>query len=104
VRRYVRAYVEGLHRFKSDKNFALKVIAKYSRITDAEALDETYQHYAIKVMPKVPYPTIRGIQMVLDEIGSRAPKARNLAPESFIDVSYLRDLERTGFIKTLYGD
>jgi len=104
VRRYVRAYVEGLHRFKSDKNFALKVIAKYSRITDAEALDETYQHYAIKVMPKVPYPTIRGIQMVLDEIGSRTPKARNLAPESFLDVSYLRDLERTGFIKTLYGD
>jgi len=104
VRRYLRAYVEGLHRFKSDKNFALKVIAKYSRITDAEALDETYQHYAIKVMPKVPYPTIRGIQMVLDEIGSRTPKARNLAPESFIDVSYLRDLERTGFIKTLYGD
>jgi NitT/TauT family transport system substrate-binding protein len=104
VRRYVRAYVEGLHRFKSDKNFALKVIAKYSRITDAEALDETYQHYAIKVMPKVPYPTIRGIQMVLDEIGSRTPKAKNLAPESFIDISYLRDLERTGFIKTLYGD
>jgi len=104
VRRYLRAYVEGLHRFKSDKNFALKVIAKYSRITDAEALDETYQHYAIKVMPKVPYPTIRGIQMVLDEIGSRTPKARNLAPESFLDVSYLRDLERTGFIKTLYGD
>ena len=73
-------------------------------ITDAEALNETYQHYAIKVMPKVPYPTIKGIQMVLDEIGSRTPKAKNLTPESFIDISYLRDLERAGIIKTLYNE
>jgi NitT/TauT family transport system substrate-binding protein len=104
VRRYLRAYVEGLHRFKTDKDFAMKVIAKYSRITDGEALNETYQHYAIKVMPKVPYPTIKGIQMVLDEIGSRTPKAKNLTPESFIDISYLQELERAGVIKALYRD
>jgi len=104
VRRYLRAYVEGLHRFKTDKSFAVKVIGKYSRITDQEALEETYQHYAVKVMPRVPYPTIKGIQMVLDEIGLRTPKARRLPPESFIDVNYLRELEQGGFIKKLYGE
>lgn len=104
TRRYLRAYVEGLHRFKSDKNLALKVIGKYSRITDAEALEETYQHYAVKVMPRVPYPTTRGIQMVLDEIATRVPKAKNLSPEHFIDVSYLKELERSGFVKKLYGE
>lgn len=104
VRRYLRAYVEGLHRFKTDKNFAVKVIGKYSRITDQEALEETYQHYAVKVMPRVPYPTTKGIQMVLDEIGARAPKAKSLAPENFVDVSYLKELEQSGFIKKLYGD
>jgi NitT/TauT family transport system substrate-binding protein len=104
VRRYVRAYVEGLHRFKSDKNFALKVIGKYSRITEKDALEETYQHYAVKIMPKIPYPTIKGIQMVLDEIGARTPKAKSLSPESFIDVSYLKELEQGGFFKKLYGE
>jgi len=104
ARRYVRAYVEGLHRLKTDKNFAVRVIGKYSRSTDQEALEETYQHYAVKVMPKVPYPTIKGIQMVLDEIGSRTPKAKSLAPENFIDVAYLRELEQSGFIKKLYGE
>jgi len=104
VRRYLRAYVEGLHRFKTDKNFAVKVIGKYSRITDQEALEETYQHYAVKVMPRVPYPTTKGIQMVLDEIGARTPKAKSSSPESFIDVSYLKELEQSGFIKKLYGD
>lgn len=104
VRRYLRAYVEGLKRFKTDKSFAVKVIGKYSRSADPEALEETYQHYAVKVMPRVPYPTIKGIQMVLDEIGSRTPKAKSLPPDGFIDVSYLKELEQSGFIKKLYGE
>ncbi len=106
VRRYLRAYVEALHRFKTDKNFSIRVIGKYSRIADAdiEALEETYQHYAVKVMPTVPYPTLKGIQMVLDEIGARTPKAKSLTPENFIDVSYLKELEQNGFIKKLYGE
>jgi NitT/TauT family transport system substrate-binding protein len=104
VRRYLRAYVEGLHRFKTDKNFSLKVIGKYTRISEADALEETYQHYAVKVMPKVPYPTTKGIQMVLDEIGSRDAKAKNLSPAALIDVHYLNELEQSGFVKNLYGE
>ena len=104
IRRYIRAYVEGLHRFKTDKNFSLKVFAKYTRITEPEMLEETYQHYAIKIMPRVPYPTIKGIRTVLDEIGTRNPKAKALSPSSFIDVSILNDLEQSGFIKNLYGN
>jgi ABC-type nitrate/sulfonate/bicarbonate transport system substrate-binding protein len=104
LKRYLRAYVEGLHRFKTDKSFAVKVIGKYSRITDQEALEETYQHYAVKVMPKVPYPTTKGIQLVLDEMSLRNPKAKGLAPANFIDVGYLKELEQGGFIKKLYGE
>jgi NitT/TauT family transport system substrate-binding protein len=104
IRRYLRAYVEGLHRLKTDKNFSMKVIGKYSRISEADALEETYQHYAVKVMPRVPYPTTKGIQMVLDEMSSRNPKAKSLQPDSFIDVANLRELEQSGFIKNLYGE
>src|SRR5688572_8166587 len=104
IRRYLRAYVEGLHRLKTDKAFSMKVIGKYSRISEAEALEETYQHYAVKVMPRVPYPTTKGIQMVLDEMSSRNPKAKSLQPGSFIDVANLRELDQSGFIKNLYGE
>jgi len=104
TRRYLRAYVEGLHRLKTDKSFSMKVIGKYSRISEADWLEETYQHYAVKVMPRVPYPTIKGIQMVLDEMSQRNPKAKGLLPASFIDVTILRELEQSGFIKSLYGE
>jgi NitT/TauT family transport system substrate-binding protein len=104
LRRYMRAYVEGLHRLKTDGPFAKRVIAKYSRINEAEALNETYQHYAVKVMPNIPYPTNKGIQMVLDEIGSRSPRAKSLSPSSLVDVTYLQELEQSGFTKRLYGE
>lgn len=104
IRRYVRAYVEGLHRFKTDKAFSLKVLAKYTRINEPEILEETYQHYALRVMPKIPYPTMKGIQTVLDEIGTRIPKAKTLQPANFIDVTFLKELEQSGFIKNLYGE
>jgi NitT/TauT family transport system substrate-binding protein len=104
ARRYVRAYVEGLHRLKTDKSLAIKIIGKYSRITEQDALEETYQHYAVKVMPKIPYPTMKGIQMVLDEIGARTPKVKSLPPSSFVDATFLQELEKSGFIKKLYGD
>jgi NitT/TauT family transport system substrate-binding protein len=55
-------------------------------------------------MPKVPYPTMKGIQMVLDEIGARTPKVKSLPPSSFVDVTFLRELEKSGFIKNLYGE
>ena len=102
IRRYLRAYVEGLHRLKTNKNFSMKVIGKYSRIGEADALEETYQHYAVKVMPRIPYPTTKGIQMVLDEMSSRNPKAKVLQPAVFTDVSQLQELEQSGFIKNLY--
>lgn len=103
IRRYLMAYVEGLHRYKTDREFSIKVLSKYSRTTERDMLDETYQHYAIKVMPKVPYPTLEGIQLVLNEIGSRDPKARDASPASFVDTSFLKEIENSGFIKTLYG-
>lgn len=102
IRRYLRAYVEGLHRFKTDKEFSLKILAKYSRIQERDMLEETYRHYAVKVMPKVPYPTLKGIQLVLTQIGARNPKARQIPPENLVDTRYLEELEKSGFVKALY--
>jgi hypothetical protein len=103
VRRYLKAYVEGLHRLKTDKEFSLKALAKYTLTTEREILEETYQHYAINVMPRVPYPTMSGIQLVLNEIGAQNPKAKEFSPESLVDLTYLKEIEQSGFIKTLYG-
>jgi hypothetical protein len=42
--------------------------------------------------------------MVLDEMSARNPKAKGIQPVSFVDVTILKELEQSGFIKNLYGD
>ncbi|MGZ9243896.1 MAG: ABC transporter substrate-binding protein, partial [Candidatus Binatia bacterium] len=40
VRRFMRAYAEAVHLFKSNKPIALKALQKYTRVTDLEILEE----------------------------------------------------------------
>ena len=104
MRRYLKAYVAGLHRLKTDREFSLKVLAEYTLVTERDLLEETYQHYAIDVMPRVPYPTLNGIQTVLDEIGSQNAKfPSKMSPASLVDLTYLKEIEQSGFIKALYA-
>ena len=38
--------MEGIHRFKTDKPFAKKLVAKYLRINDDKVLEETHQLFS----------------------------------------------------------
>ena len=37
--------VEAVHIYKTDKESTLKIISKYTQITDPDSLDRTYQAY-----------------------------------------------------------
>ncbi len=100
VRRFLMAFIEGIHRFKTDEAFTKKVIGDYSRIRDAQVLDETYRLFANKSQ-KIPYPTRGGIRLALESLGDD-PRAREAKPEEFFDDSILRQLNREGFVDQLY--
>src|SRR4026207_1376983 len=61
VRRFLKAYGEGVHMLFTDKEFSRRAIAKYARATDAKTLDTVYQ-YAVDYIDKIPYNTREGIQ------------------------------------------
>ena len=52
--------------------------------------------------PEVPYPSAEGVKTLLDDIAPRTPKAATADPESFVDMSFVQELETSGFIKHLY--
>src|SRR5215470_9142721 len=43
VRRYIRAYVEAIHFYKTHKEEAIKISQKYSRLEDRKAQEETWE-------------------------------------------------------------
>lgn len=100
VRRFLRAYIEGAARGQKDKAFAMKAMGKYFRTDDKEVLEETYES-VIKAFSIPPYPSIRGIANLLQDVERQNPKARGAKPEDFADSRLVRELDQSGFIKSL---
>jgi NitT/TauT family transport system substrate-binding protein/sulfonate transport system substrate-binding protein len=102
VRRYMASQVEAIARAKRDRDFALSVMGKYLRTTDAAALGEAYDIYVQKYLLKVPLPTVDGVKAVLEELAGRSPKAKEADPRKLFDDSFVRQLQSSGFIDALY--
>jgi NitT/TauT family transport system substrate-binding protein len=101
AQRFVRAYTEAIAVYKNNRPLAMKVTSKYSGITDPAILASTVDFYAPK-LARVPYPTIGGIRFILEQIGARDPRAKNVSAESFLDTRFVKQLDDSGFIQGLY--
>ena len=100
VKSAVKAYVEGIYFIFTNKPPTQKSLAKYMRTNDADVLDYSYQHY-LKRTPKKPYPTMKGIQFMIDMAAPQFAQAKSAKPEQFVDLSFLQELEAEGFFTEL---
>jgi ABC-type nitrate/sulfonate/bicarbonate transport system substrate-binding protein len=98
----VEAVSEAIHYYKTEKAASLKILSRYLKTDDMEALDETYREVALKILPEKPYPSAAGIQTVLDEYAKRIPKAKTMKPEEFMDSSFVKKLDDEKFYDRLY--
>jgi len=99
VRAFIKGYAEGVHRYKTDKAFAMDVLKKYTKVTDPEMLEQTHALTAPVLEAAPLHFEMRGVQAVLDFLNN--PKAKTAKPEDFTDLRILRDLEQSGFFRTL---
>jgi NitT/TauT family transport system substrate-binding protein len=91
----LRSQVEAIHYVRTNRDGSIKVLKKYLRVDDAEAIAATYDFFARRTeLP--PRPNFDGIKAILTEMG--APQR---APEEFVDLSLLDELEREGFLQRL---
>jgi NitT/TauT family transport system substrate-binding protein len=100
VRRYVRAYVEAIHYFKSRKEETIQIMRKYSRVEDRGVLEHTHTWFT-QNMPDYPYPPVEGYQVVMQEMASTNPKAATLNVKDLIDARFVKELEDSGFVAGL---
>jgi NitT/TauT family transport system substrate-binding protein len=96
VKGALKAYIEGIYYAFANKAAALKSLSRYMRTNDQEVLDYSYQHY-LKRTPKKPYPTMKGIQNLIDMSGPQIPQAKSAKPEQFVDLTFLQELEAEKF-------
>jgi NitT/TauT family transport system substrate-binding protein len=100
VKSALKGYVEAIHYIHSRPAESKKIIARYLRTNDADVLDATVGWFNRRV-PKKPYPTLKGIQFLLDEFSGQFPQAKSAKPEQFVDLSLLQELEKEGFFNEM---
>jgi NitT/TauT family transport system substrate-binding protein len=99
IRDFMKAYVEGIHQFKTNLPAAYSVIEKNSGLKDRAEIEEYHTILTKNFLLSNPMPTVAGIKTVLEDLGAQNPKIRELKPEDLIDTRFLRELRDTGFIK-----
>ena len=98
VLKFLRAYVEALHRVLTDRETALRILAKYTRTEDTEILASTYRHYRSRYLEKI-YVDLEGVKNLLR---FELKDAGEAAPARFVDNSFVAELEREGMFEKRY--
>src|ERR687891_1298578 len=95
---FTKAMIEGVHRYKTNKEFSMKVLAKYMKLQDREVLEENFREYDF---PSKPYPSKEYFELPIQEVGKKDPKVLKENPERFTDSSLVKEVDASGFIDKL---
>lgn len=100
TRKFIKAYVAGMHRYRTDREFTIGVQAEYSGIADRTVAEETYD-LTQPGMPPIPYPVVAALQTLLEFMAKELPEAKNADARRFVDDRFIRELDENGFIASL---
>jgi NitT/TauT family transport system substrate-binding protein len=102
VTQYMKAHLEGIALFKKDPEFSKRVIKKTLRMDEDDLVAEAYDIYSKAFIP-APYPNLPGMKVSFEYVGATNKDVWKHKPEEFADASFVTELDKNGFIKSLYG-
>ncbi len=102
VMHMVEAIADAVHYFKTHKEESINIMKKYTRGGSRAILEGAYSAYN-QLFVEDTYPTLEGLRNTLEIQASWDPKAAKAKAEDFVDLRFVDQLRKTGFIDKLYG-
>jgi hypothetical protein len=102
VQRVVAAFAEAIHFMEKNPEKAKRAIARAMRIKDEEALRVAYNVYAKEIIDRrmiVPAAPVAESIELIRATGTQVRKK----PEDIYDNNFVQNLEKSGFLKDLWG-
>ena len=88
VRRFTKAYLEAVRYYKSQGEIVVKKTMALLKTNDREIAEFDY-NLRVRALPDDGKPTIKGLQVALDDVAKDNPKAKSLSVPQLIDLSFL---------------
>jgi ABC-type nitrate/sulfonate/bicarbonate transport system substrate-binding protein len=98
LRGVLQAYVAAGQWMKTHRNESIDMLLKFTETDDRAVLEEAF-NTVLKYQAAVPYPTLEGVQTLLNSLDNEA--AASAPPERFVDDRILRELDTAGFVQSL---
>jgi NitT/TauT family transport system substrate-binding protein len=102
VLRYVKALAQALHYLKTNREGSLAIIGRYARAMKSDVIATAYDSVR-RLFNDTPVPTLEGMDFIAKELEKRNPKIREIKTASAIDLEFVNELERSGFLKGQKG-
>jgi NitT/TauT family transport system substrate-binding protein len=98
ARRFVKATIDAYAFMKNNKKATLQAIEKWYNVKDRSQQEKMYR--SVEGTPVRPYPSVDGIRQVLGLFTYREIRQRK--PEDFYDASFIAELDKSGYIESVY--
>lgn len=102
MKAFLMGYLNGVREVYRDKEATMRVLGKYTRITDSQVLSASYDE-SYEAIDREGNLVEEAVQVILKELGKSDPKARSARPGQFFEPSLQQELSTEGFIKTLWS-
>ncbi|HXK30659.1 MAG TPA: ABC transporter substrate-binding protein [Candidatus Binatia bacterium] len=99
---FVKAFVEGIARFKRNRDEGIKAVARYMKSNETDILNKAYDFIANEFYAENLEPDSKSFQELLEEISEREPLAKKATISQVFDLTIARKLEKEGFFKTVF--
>lgn len=99
TQKLIDSVVQGIARLKHDKQLSVRVLEKYYKSTDTQAMTESYDYYAGQVIVSDPYPKPEQFQIALTNL-AKEPQASSFNVSSMLEASYVKNAIKRGLDKS----
>ena len=100
VKRFMMAMATAVHAYKTNPDIAIPLTQEFLKVKEAADTKGAYDAY-VKIYPDDLRPSLPGIQLVLDDVALKVPKAKSMKPEQLVDTTILDALQKEGFFAKL---
>jgi len=105
ARRFIRAAFEGIRAIYADKEQTLKVLAKYTKVSDDKILDESYR-FSVEALSREGFMPPEAFTALLEQMVSQKSvdeaASRKLPITVYFDNRFVNELDKEGFFKKLW--
>jgi NitT/TauT family transport system substrate-binding protein len=99
---FLKALVEATAYAKKNKEFTEAIQQKYLLKEYATGVETKFEDYVLGVLPKKPYPSVKGAEIAILEKAPGHPFFQDKTASDFSDASLMVEIEKEGLFEQLY--